>query len=158
MPSSKRYNVVTIFFLFSSPAFHVLATRARSCYVSAVSAAPSTGCRISLAARCLIVLQKRASLAIFLCFPSPRSFHFVLARGWVSWRAGLLRSVTGFQAASLASARAAAVDRRRPTTACTGARRPGDRPRCSLVRIEARHGHVRASVGHHETAGAGLFF
>lgn len=103
------------FFFFPLP-FHVLATVARNCYVSAVSVAPATGCRMPLAARCLIVLQKSASLVLLLAPPPPGAFHFVPARGWVSWRAGVLRSVTGFQAASLASAGAAAVECRRPTT------------------------------------------
>lgn len=68
--------------LYFPPAFHVLATtEARNCYVSLASAAPSTGCRISLAARCLIVLKKRASLALFLCVPLPLDSFISCWRG-----------------------------------------------------------------------------
>ncbi|KAL3253499.1 hypothetical protein MRX96_054580 [Rhipicephalus microplus] len=104
--------------LYFPPAFHVLATtEARNCYVTIASAAPLNGMP-DLSRRALLdcASKKGVSRPLPVCPPSPRFFHFVLARGWVSWRAGVLRSVTGFQAASLASALAAAVDRRPPTT------------------------------------------
>lgn len=145
--------------LYFPPAFHVLATtEARNCYVSLASTAPSTGCRISLAARCLIVLQK-GRLSPSSCvspFPSILSFRAgeglgFVARGCAAFCNRFPSGVTCLRTSG--SSRSPSSHH----SACAGARHPGDRPRCSLVRIEARHGHVRASVGHHETAGACLF-